>query len=258
MKNKFVGVLFSLGLAVAAMLPISSMSVSANTLSGGDDWKVEFTEDEKMESNFKTSNMDDTISGMQPGDDAIFTVSLQNDNDITTDWYMSNKVLKSLEDDSKNHGTAGGAYTYYLEYTAADGTKSVLFDSERLGGTSAAGTGLHQATDALGDFFYLDTLPKGKGGYVTLRVVLDGETQNNDYQDTLAELQMNFAVMMRAAGEYYDEGGRKTPPRIVKTGDDKNMTPFFIISAVAAAVLVGLAVTGVITRKKEQKEGAAV
>ena len=40
----------------------------------------------------------------------------------------------------------------------------------------------------------LDTLAKGDKGRITLEVELDGETQGNDYQNTLADLQMNFAV----------------------------------------------------------------
>ena len=34
-------------------------------------------------------------------------------------------------------------------------------------------------------------------GIITLEVALDGETQGNSYQDTLADLQMNFAVELR-------------------------------------------------------------
>ena len=70
----------------------------ADTIYGKDTWNVYFTADDKMESSFKSSEMTDSISGMQPGDTAIFTVTLGNQNETTTDWYMTNKVLHSLED----------------------------------------------------------------------------------------------------------------------------------------------------------------
>ena len=183
--------LMALGMAMPAM---------AEHYSGGDGWSVSFTPDKKMESNFSSQSMSDTLRNLQPGDDASFRVELSNKNDLDTDWYMSNKVIQSLEDASNNEATAGGAYTYRLTYTDNTGVMNVLFDSDSVGGemTDAmkrnAGEGLHEATNALENYFFLDDLSKGEGGVVELYIGLDGETQNNDYQDTLAELQMNFAV----------------------------------------------------------------
>ncbi len=258
MKKKLLSVIMSLGLALSF-----SLSAMADTISGGDNWNVYFTPEEKMESTFKSSEMSESISGMQPGDTAVFNVTLGNQHETTTDWYMTNKVLYSLEDRSNNKGTMGGAYTYLLTYTSPSGQITTIFDSETIGGEgeSEAGVGLHQATDALGDFFFLDTLEQGQSGYITLKIELDGETQGNDYQDTLADLQMNFAVMLRTAGEGGDdggdEGGDELKPRYVKTGDETNLKPFFFAAAGAAAVLIVLGVIGIADRKKKQKGGEA-
>lgn len=253
MKKKLLSVMFSVGLALS--LSLSSM---AETITGGNNWNVFFTEEEAMESTFKSSEMTESISGMQPGDTAIFNVTLGNKNDTTTDWYMTNKVLYSLEDRSNNKGTMGGAYTYLLTYTSPTGAVTTIFDSDTIGGEgeSEAGTGLHQATDALEDFFFLDTLEKGQNGQITLKIELDGETQGNDYQDTLADLQMNFAVMLRTADEHGDEGGdegqTERKPTYVQTGDETNLKPSFFIAAGAAVVLIVLGVIGVHDRKKRK------
>lgn len=254
MKKKLLSVILSVGLALS--FPITAM---ADTIEGSDNWNVVFTPDEKMQSTFKSSEMSESISGMQPGDTAVFTVKLGNENDTTTDWYMTNKVLYSLEDRSNNKGTSGGSYTYLLTYTNPKGEVTTIFDSETVGGEgdSKAGIGLHQATDSLEDFFFLDTLEKGKNGVITLKIELDGETQGNDYQDTLADLQMNFAVMLRTAGEREDNGGDnggdKKEPKIVKTGDESNRSVFYIISAAAAFGLIALAVVGMSDRRKQQR-----
>ena len=100
MKKKFIGVLISLSLIAAASLP-----AFAETITGGKDWNVYFTPEEEMVSTFKSSEMTESISGMQPGDTAVFTVDLGNKNSTTTDWYMTNKVLYSLEDRSNNKST---------------------------------------------------------------------------------------------------------------------------------------------------------
>ena len=194
-----------MGLLSGLMVLGSGIPVHAETFYGDDNWNVAFTSDREMVSSFSTADINDVVSGMQPGDNVIITLDLKNTNPTTTDWYMQNEVLYSLEDRSANSQTGGGAYTYRLFYTDKDGVVEALFDSDTVGGEynsvddmlTHMGEGLHSATNALRDYFYLDTIQNGEGGKITLEVALDGETQGNHYQDTLADLQMNFAVEMR-------------------------------------------------------------
>ena len=55
-----------------------------------------------------------------------------NEDKEKTDWYMTNEVLKSLEDSVSV--AEGGAYTYILTYKDAAGTETVLYSSEVVGG----------------------------------------------------------------------------------------------------------------------------
>ena len=211
-----------------------------------------------MESNFKTADLNDAIYGIQPGDNVILAIQLKNANSATTDWYMTNEVLYSLEDRSRNAATEGGAYTYKLLYTAADGTETTLFDSDEVGGenVNGAGEGLHQATDALSDYFFLDTLKKGQSGKVTLEVALDGDTQGNDYQNTLADLQMNFAVELNeteTTPAARTPGTPGTPGRPVKTGDERTLTPFIIVACVTGTLFLLLALLGMRESKEEKR-----
>lgn len=148
----------------------------------------------KMESSFSSSKLAASVMEMQPGDTVNFAIKISNEGDFTTDWYMSNTVLQSLEDAQKV--AENGGYTYLLTYQNQAGTDTVLYDSEQVGGEkiSSAGEGLSEATDSLDSFFFLDRLPKGDTGLVCLAIGLDGESQGNIYQDTLARLMMNFAV----------------------------------------------------------------
>ncbi len=143
MKRKLFHLLLP-GVLLASM----TMNVCAETSYGGSDWRVTFTDEKKMESSFKTSDINDTIYGIQPGDNAIVELSLKNENETPTDWYMTNKVLYSLEDRSANSGASGGAYTYRLVYTDKDNNESVLFDSDTVGGDQNSGgrEGLREAT----------------------------------------------------------------------------------------------------------------
>lgn len=105
----------------------------------------------------------------------------------------------------------------------------VLFDSETVSGDG--GAGLYEATDGLGDFFKLCTMAPGGSGYVTLYVKLDGETQGNGYQNTLARLRLNFAVNIIPAN-YIEVPGDPTkvtiqdpPTRIEIPGDPTYVIP---------------------------------
>lgn len=188
MKRTICGI-FGAGLLFAAL----ATPAAAESYTGGSDWNVQFT-GQQMVSNFKSSDMDEAIYALQPGDSVLFTLALKNTGSYTTDWYMTNKVLSSLEDSQSVAN--GGAYTYVLTYTNPLGVQQVLYSSDSVGGekSTAAGEGLHEATDSLKDYFFLDQLAGGESGKIALQVALEGETQGNAYQDTLAALQMNFAV----------------------------------------------------------------
>lgn len=265
--------------AILAALLVCLMSVSAfaEFLPAKNNWAVSFTSAKKMSSNFKSSEMDDSIYGLQPGDYTDIVLTLKNDNENTTNWYMTNKVLKSLEDTRKNDsGLQGGSYTYILTYKGnqSGDEEKVLFSSDVVGGQteSKAGEGLHAATNALEDWFYLDTLKKDEGGTITLRVALDGETQGNDYQDTLAELQMNFAVELVTPEEEEkkkihkddddddddDDSSKKKSTsshsgnKVVTTGDYMDSVPYLIASGVSGLFILLLAVYSLRERRRQR------
>lgn len=260
MRRKRWKLLPVLGLLVT--MAMSAVTANAETSHGNSDWSVVFSKDKKMVSNFKTSDINDAIYGIQPGDNVIITLALKNENDEATDWYMTNEVLYSLEDRSANAGTSGGVYTYKLTYTGPDGEVTSLYDSDTVGGEDAngskAGEGLRQATNALSDYFFLDTLKKGQSGKVVLEIALDGDTQGNDYQDTLADLQMNFAVELNTGGTDTPNPGRRGD--IVKTGDEMTLTPFIIVACVTGTLLLLFVFYAQREREKERKKvrGGAV
>ena len=235
----------------ALMTLVMAMPVMADHFFGDGDWYVLFTSQKKMESNFTSSSMSDTLINLQPGDDATFTVTVTNQYAGLTNWYMSNKVIQSLEDASQ--AASGGAYIYKLTYRSASGAEKVLFSSEDVGGEMTdeeiknAGEGLHEATNALEDYFLLDNLNQNGSGVVTLFVGLDGETQNNNYQDTLASLQLNFAV------EVEDELRTPTPPPTPNTGDANSTLIYYILIGAAGIVLLVISIRRVAAGRKREE-----
>ena len=226
MKKRVFGILLALVIVLA--LPAAAQAA--------DGWKVTFTADSKMESNFTTSAIADAVAGLQPGDDAVFEITLENKYKDPVDWYMFNEVIRSLEDGTV---ASGGAYTYILTYRTSGGSVTELYNSDTVGGEGSENSleGLHEASSALSDYFFLETMNPGGTGTVTLTVALDGESQGNRYQDTLANLTMKFAVEI-------------TPTQRVVTGDSTRQFPYYIALGVSGLAVLALALTGWKHRRK--------
>lgn len=252
----FLGSLFSQG-----------MTVCAETL--GSEWNVAFTADNKMDTDYTAADLNAAVYSMQPGDSMVITLNLKNANASASNWYMKNEIIQSLEE-TAGANASGGAYEYELTYVDPDGATEILFTSTTVGGeTTGDRVGLHGATSGLEDYFYLDTLENGQKGVITLRVELDGETQGNNYQNTLASLQMQFAVDTtvaydRTVTQVVEEGPGDDPgagdngnggsrTNIVKTGDESNLTPYIFAAAVSGILLLILAIYGVKERRKARK-----
>ena len=69
-----------MGLLSGLMVLGSGIPVHAETFYGDDDWNVAFTSDREMVSSFSTADINDVVSGMQPGDNVIITLDLKNTN----------------------------------------------------------------------------------------------------------------------------------------------------------------------------------
>lgn len=189
-------------------------------------WNVTFNPSNEMVSDYNKQDADNKLKNLQPGDDVNYNVTVKNESDHATDWYMSNEVLRTLEE----AGGSNGAYTYTLSYNGDE-----IYSSSKVGGEGS--NGLTEATTATKDRIFLATLASGESGQVQLRVELDGSTQGNSYMNTLGSLQINFAVEDTVTGRTVtqtdepgttpDEGGS-----IPKTGE-------IVMNIATALALIG-------------------
>ena len=232
--------------ATAALLAFPAQAF-AEHLSGQSGWTVTFAADNEKEliDNYSAEQWADDIRGLEPGDDITFTVTLNHENASAADWYMSNDVIKSLE----TGAAQDSSYEYLLTYQGPS-TSKTLYDSKTVGGDESEG--LKEATSGLKDFMYLDSLSKGKTATVTLKVTLDGETEQNAYFDTLAQLKMKFAVEL-TNNPNTPSSSSKTA---VKTGDDTDLFPYYVAMSVSGALLLAFAIAAAVRRKREREEGA--
>lgn len=247
--------------AMLLLFLLLPLDVLAEDMASNQNNWVEFNKDHKMTDNFEANGItDEAKNDLQPGDSMTFKVNLRNTSSETTAWYMRNEVLQTLE--SQQTIAEGGAYTYVLTYIGPTETR-VLYDSEAVGGSGENGggsvvdgnTGLEQATVALDDeeYIYLDTLKPGAEAQMTLKIGLDGETQGNDYQDTLARVELGFAVELVDTTTTTTTTAPPTDKKLVtppKTGDTSRVMLFSILALLAGIVCVVL----VFLRLKKKNE----
>lgn len=197
----------------------------------------------KISSDFESNSMAASISGLEPGDSLDYTVTYTNSTSGLTRWYMKNSVLETLEE-HKDKAENGG-YTYVLKNVGPDGTETVLFDNSEVGGENVTNKlqGLKQATNATGEYFFIQNLKAGQSGKTLLHVEFDGETEVNDYMDTYGKLMLKYAVET-------DETKTVTKTS-VKTGDPVQMWKFFALGGAALVVMILL----ILSWRKDRKKG---
>ena len=215
------------------------------------------------------TDLKDIIKNVQPGDTASISVDLYNNSSNTTYYYLTTSVQESLERESQ---AANGAYTVSLVYQNENGNETVLYNNDMVGGektTNAEALKQVQITDK-NSFVYLDSIPAGGKGKILFNITLDGNTQDNSYMNTLADLQFVFAVenapeTINQYEERYTPGEVvtvKKPDTVVtileelvplapKTGDV--MIPM-VISMVAFVGGLILLVWAVVLMKKKNEE----
>ena len=215
--------------ALVLLLSLTVTAVAAEPDNNEDLGALEYN-GTKLIASSDFADLNDYLSGMEPGDSVLFTVTLKNSGTEDADFWMKNDAIQSFEDNKK---ASGGAYTYILSYNGEE-----LYNNETVGGDVADDLakrgGLHEATEALKEFFFLDTLKSGDSAKVTLYVALDGLTQGNSYQDELSKINLTFGVENHT----------------VPTGDQTKTLPFYIALAASGAVLAVVLVVLAIRKRK--------
>lgn len=273
-KHIAVAGLAAFMVAVAALFALVP-SAFANTIEK--QWTVEFTGTEMKDEG--SAAIAQTIGGLQPGDSAKFTVDLYESYDGAADWYMKNEVLKTMEKSFTDaNSNSGGSYSYKLTFINPAGEEKVILTNEVVSGDAGSGTtkGLFDATEATGDWFFLETLAAKARAKVILEVSIDGETHGNTYFDTNAVLKLSFAAEPNATDPGVPGNGGDTPKdeekptqtqtdkpkkadnpqKLSQTGDNIRMGIVALIVVLAGIVLV----VAIVRRRKsdqDSKEGDA-
>lgn len=193
--KKIIHLVLALTLSVAGL---TGQMINADAKTQTASWNVTY-DGSKLNSSYDVDKA--TITSVMPGDTITYSVSYINNSSEATDFYLSADIINSLEDKNADgtsaSGINGGAYSYKLSYTV-DGVETSIYNSDTIGGDSEAIKGLNQAKTNLDNgkslYFPVGTLKQGGSGTVNITIVLDGNSQDNDYMTKLASLDVKFGV----------------------------------------------------------------
>ena len=193
--KKRIGSLF-LALAITGVgIMLNTSLVNAATQTTG--WTVTY-DGGKFVSDYDISKS--TITSAMPGDTISYEVNYKNASGTTSDFYVSTDVINSLEEKSIGGGQSnavGGAYTYKLSYKVGN-QETVIHDSETVGGDNNTVVGLKQAVGNIESgkvpYFNVGRLNNGQTGTIIITVKLDGNSQDNNYMEKLATLDLKFGA----------------------------------------------------------------
>ena len=224
-----------------ALMTVLMMSQAAFAVSGGT-----FTFDgNDIVNSAADDDIDAKIKDLEPGDSVSFTFNYKNSSSEETEWYLSNEVVRTLEEAIANGDNEGG-YTYKL---VNDGYSEdmTIFDSEAVGGDytpDGIPEGLKGATDATEEYIHIDKVPAGKGGTTTLTVTLDPESQANSYMASNGQLRISYAVETIENETVYKY-------KKVDTGDRTNL----LLPVITFTGALALLVLAVLSYRKDRKDG---
>lgn len=230
-------------LALGIALAVLSTNVMPAQAAG--DATVSFTENNKLEyGGGATSaggevNLGSAFEGVAPGETRSQTITIQNNNSKTADFYMSAETVKALENNTEAAKGAG----YEIKLTT--GT-TVLYDSTvggyGSGSESAASTkGIQAMNGALEDDILIATLAKGESTNVVLTIKFDGEAMDNTNAINYSWTEGQVAFEFKAG--YKDPTEPTTVYKVVtKTGETKYVKN--LIEIIEEAVPLSIVATG--------------
>lgn len=207
-----------------------------------------------LNASFKDGDLVDSLSILEPGDSLEYTITYKNESNETTYWYLANEVLQTLED-GKDAATNGG-YTYVLQDISSNGKTETYFDNSEVGGETVVANleGLKQATNATSEYFFIKKLAAGDWGQTYLKVVFDGETQANAYNDTLGRLKISYAVEKVLPNKVEKEKDKVIYENSPRTGDAFDMMKYILL--MTAALILAI-IAFILRRRDKRRDGVA-
>lgn len=192
--------------------------------------------------NVDKNDFTNKFTGMVPGETRSEKFTLTNDDDRELRFYINASVLSDLNADGKN--AAGAVYTITLLRNNEE------FYQGLIGGADGSLKDLNSGTIRQSQL--VAALKKGESCEIEMRIGIDGESMDNDYQDAVGQLRLEFnveqgeavpqkeTVIQKETVNYIKKPAKKAESFLqkVNTGDTTAIMTLVVIVLVSGGCMV--------------------
>lgn len=252
-------IMFVFGLIASLLLGMNTAAFAEETPT------ATFDGSKEIKYNYSdTSQFGSAFEGMLPGEERTQEILLKNEYDRSVNFFMQQEVLQSFED---TVNASGAAYEISLALVKGE-EKNVIFGGDGADGAGRVGgdgEGLANLNEAVDGWIYLTALAPGETASLQMSVMLDGESNTNEYQSASGTFDFQFRATYDDPETVYQKGettyvrkevkGEDVVSRIIRTVKTGDNAPVLLLSAVGAAALLLIVVLLIVRRKKDRKAG---
>lgn len=134
--------------------------------------------------NVDKNEFSNKFTGMIPGETRSKEFTLSNQDDRELRFYINASVLSDLTND--NISASGAVYTITLLRDGEEFYRGII------GGVEGTLKDLNSGNISQNQL--IASLKKGESSRITMKIGIDGESMNNDYQNTVGQLRLEFNV----------------------------------------------------------------
>ena len=211
--------------------------------------------------NLTTNGSMNAINDLLPGVPSEDSMTITNNSDALTRFYIDTDVTKTLE------GTYNSGYTVKLWVVNPDGSETVLFgngaegaEGSQVGGGSDSRKNqeLKELNNVLDGYLLATTLEAGQSATLKLSIMADGVATTNEYMGKDGNINFSFMAEEVDILNRQEVTTIRSEPEVVtqtryiltgvQTGDPLVIAPLL-------AVLVLAVVVFIIAGKKKRKKG---
>lgn len=211
--------------------------------------------------NLTTNGSMNAINDLLPGVPSEDSMTITNNSDALTRFYIDTDVTKTLE------GTYNSGYTVKLWVVNPDGSETVLFgngaegaEGSQVGGGSDSRENqeLKELNNVLDGYLLATTLEAGQSATLKLSIMADGVATTNEYMGKDGNINFSFMAEEVDILNRQEVTTIRSEPEVVtqtryiltgvQTGDPLVIAPLL-------AVLVLAVVVFIIAGKKKRKKG---
>lgn len=233
------------GLLAVLLSAVLCLTSTITVLADSDGTVITYEGETKQFVIEEEGNLSKGLADMDPGEERTGTITLRNNDDNEMRFYISGEVAYNIAEE----GDKLAVYEIMLEKNNREFYHGIIGSKEN---KNQNNTDL--GLEYLEDTTLLADLKKGESVQVAIKIVLDGDSTGNSYQDKQGEIQLKINAEYKDDNKPPEDNNQpkdnnhpknnnqknstKTIIKAAKTGDYTNVIPYITVGTISLIVII--------------------